>query len=230
MLESRAAVRNYLDAAHLAAVGKRILLPVAVLLGAMIVIGLLITKVWHIPGEDGLNRFFAAHRNDPLNVISMFFSFVGSTPCIVAVTAIAAFVLLRKLHSWREPLFLCAAVSAQAVVFFFTTLVIDRQRPAVHRLDDSPPTSSFPSGHTSAAFALYVGLAVLLAAQARRTWLKWLCWMLVLVPVCVALARLYRGMHHPTDVTASFLNGTVCLFIMYRAILDRHVPWRRIPA
>ncbi len=58
------------------------------------------------------------------------------------------------LRRWREPLFLCAAVTAQAVVFYLTTLVIDRRRPVVRHLDDSPPTSSFPSGHTSASVAL----------------------------------------------------------------------------
>lgn len=226
MLENRVA-----DKAQLAAFARRILLPVGVLLLAMIGLGLLVTKVlenaWPFTVEDGLNRAFAAHRTGPLNAITMFFSLVGSTPVIIGVTAIAAFVLLRTLHEWREPLFLCAAVSAQAIVFFFTTLVIDRQRPAVKHLDDSPPTSSFPSGHTSAAVALYCGLALVLAGLVRHTWAKWLCWALVLVPVCVALSRLYRGMHHPSDVTASFLNGAACIVIMAQAILDRSVRWRR---
>jgi undecaprenyl-diphosphatase len=206
-----------------ASVGKRILLPVAVLLLGMIGLGLLITKVlddvWPFTVEDGLNRFLAARRGGALDGISGFFSLVGSTPVIIGVTAIAAFVLLRTLHSWRAPIFLCAAVSAQAIVFFFTTLVIDRERPAVSHLDDSPPTSSFPSGHTSAAFALYAGLALILSGVVRQTWAKWLCWALVLVPVCVAAARLYRGMHHPSDVTASFINGALCVTIMALAIM-----------
>lgn len=210
---------------------KRIIIPVAVLLLAMIGIGLLITKVlehtWPFTVEDAINRGFAAHRTDPGNFITMIGSFVGSTPCIVGVTVIVAFILLKTLHSWREPLFLCAAVSAQAVVFFFTTLAIDRQRPMVKHLDNSPPTSSFPSGHTSASVALYCGLALVLAMQVRRTWAKTLCWLLVLVPVYVAVSRLYRGMHHPSDVTASFLNGAACITIMAMAILDRKVPWRR---
>ena len=130
-------------------------------------------------------------------------------------------MLRLTLHRWRESLFLCAAVSAQAIVFFFTTLVIDRRRPNVGHLDDSPPTSSFPSGHTSAAVALYGGLALILAMLAHRTWVKALCWALLLVPIAVALSRLYRGMHHPSDVTASFLNGALCIWIMSRAILDR---------
>jgi membrane-associated phospholipid phosphatase len=210
---------------------KRIVLPVAVLLLAMIGLGLLITKVlehsWPFTVEDGINRGFAAHRTDPGNLITMIGSFVGSTPCIVAVTAIVAFILLKTMHSWREPLFLCAAVSAQALVFLFTTLAIDRQRPAVHHLDNSPPTSSFPSGHTSATTALYCGLALVLALHVRHTWAKALCWLLVVFPLYVAVSRLYRGMHHPSDVTASFLNAAVCITIMAMAILNPKVRWRR---
>jgi len=210
---------------------KRIALPVVALLIVMIGLGLLVTKVmehvWPFTVEDTVNRDFAANRDGTFNGVSGFFSFVGSTPCIIGVTALVAIILRLTLHRWREPLFLCAAVTAQALVFFFTTLAIDRQRPTVKHLDSSPPTSSFPSGHTSAAVALYVGMAVVLSLLVRRTWLKAVCWALVLVPVGVALARLYRGMHHPTDVTASFLNGVTCIVIMARGILDRAVPWRR---
>jgi undecaprenyl-diphosphatase len=211
---------------------KRILPPFVALQLGMIGLGLLITKVlddvWPFTVEDGLNRYFAAHRTGALDAVTEFFSLVGSTPVIIGATAIAALALLRTLHSWREPLFLCAAVSAQAIVFFFTTLVIDRQRPLVSHLDNSPPTSSFPSGHTSAAFALYAGLALILAGLVRRTWAKGLCWLLVLVPVAVATSRLYRGMHHPSDVTASFVNGALCITIMAWAILSpaaRTVSW-----
>jgi membrane-associated phospholipid phosphatase len=210
---------------------KRILLPVVALLIVMIGLGLLVTKVaehtWPFTVEDGVNRGFASDRTSFWNGVTWFFSMVGSTPVIIGVTIICAIVLRVKLHSWREPLYLCGAVSAQAIVFFFATLAIDRQRPQVKHLDDSPPTSSFPSGHTSAAVALYVGLAFVLAMLVRRTWVKVLCWALVLVPVCVALSRLYRGMHHPSDVTASFLNGIVCIWIMNKAILNRSVDWGR---
>jgi membrane-associated phospholipid phosphatase len=144
---------------------------------------------------------------------------------IIAVTVVVMIILRLTLHRWRESIFLAAAVTAQALVFFFATLVINRNRPDVKHMDESPPTSSFPSGHTSAAVALYVGLAVALALLVRRTWLKVLCWALVLVPVSVALSRLYRGMHHPSDVLASFFNGAICILIMARAMLDRTVQW-----
>ena len=210
---------------------KRLILPVAVLLGVMAGLGWLLTKVlhddWPLTSEDALNRELAGGRTDSWSGVSLFFSTLGSTPVIIAITAVIAIVLRLTLHRWREPLFLCAAVSAQAIVFFFVSLLIDRTRPDVPKMDESPPTSSFPSGHTSAAVALYGGLALLLALMARRTWLKALAWTLLLVPVAVGLARLYRGMHHPSDVIASFLNGAVCIAVMARSVLDRTVQWGR---
>jgi undecaprenyl-diphosphatase len=213
---------------------KRVILPVAALLAVMIGLGLLITKVlehtWPFTAEDGINRGLAGDRAGWANGVSWFFSTLASTPAIIAVTVVVAVVLRLTLHGWRAPIFLSAAVSAQAVVFFFATLAIDRTRPAVRHLDESPPTSSFPSGHTSAAVALYCGLALVLAMRIRRRSLRALCWLLVLVPVCVAVSRLYRGMHHPSDVAASFVNGALCITIMARAILNRDVHWRRQPA
>ncbi|MDG6101441.1 phosphatase PAP2 family protein [Dactylosporangium aurantiacum] len=212
----------------------RLVAPVLVLYGVLVGLGLLVTRVlpdeWPLSVEDAVNRGLEAHRTGARNDLSLVFSTIASTPAIIAVTAVAAAVLWFVLRRWREPLFLIAAVSAQAAVFLFTTLAIDRQRPEVDRMDGSLPTSSFPSGHTSAAVALYCGLAVLLARTASRPSTRAAWWtLLLLVPIGVALTRMYRGMHHPSDVTASFLNGATCLYIMARGILDRAVHWGRRP-
>jgi membrane-associated phospholipid phosphatase len=203
---------------------KRVLVPVAVLLAVMIGLGLLVTKVmmhvWPFTVEDSVNREFERDRTHEVSMVSLIFSTLASTPAVIAVTVLAAIALRLVLKRWRESIFLCAAVTAQALVFFLTTLMIDRPRPDVDHMDVSPPTSSFPSGHTSASVALYVGLAVILFRVADRTWLKRAAWLLVLVPVGVALTRMYRGMHHPSDVTASFLNGGICVWIMTKAVLD----------
>lgn len=211
---------------------RRVLLPVALLFSVMVALGLLVTRVlaktWPFTVEDTVNRELAADRTEGWNNVSLVFSTLASTQLIVVVTVLVALVLRLVLHRWREPLFLCAAVSAQALVFLLTTMAIDRRRPAVEHMDVSPPTSSFPSGHTSAAVALYVGIAVLLALRAKSTPAKVTWWaLLILVPVGVALTRMYRGMHHPSDVAASFLNGGTCVAIMARAVLDRTLTWGR---
>ncbi len=38
---------------------------------------------------------------------------------------------------------------------------------------------------------------------------------LVLIPFCVASARLYRGMHHVSDVVVAILNGVVAALLAW---------------
>lgn len=119
---------------------------------------------------------------------------------------------------WRQAAFLAVAVVLQSLVFLVITESVDRHRPEVHRLDASPPTSSYTSGHTGAATALYGGLAVLALSRLRGPWRRIVGALLLLVPVLVAVARLYRGMHHPTDVVGGLVNGTLSLLIVGRAL------------
>jgi len=115
-------------------------------------------------------------------------------------------IVLGVSRRWRELQFIVTAVAVEASAFLVTTLVIQRARPSVPRLDVSPPTSSFPSGHVAAAIALYIGLAILLTSHVRSLALRVLIWVVaVAIPFAVALSRVYRGMHHPTDVLASLI-------------------------
>lgn len=50
----------------------------------------------------------------------------------------------------------------------------------------------------------------------KRTWLRWLTSVLcMVVPLLVSYARLYRGMHHVTDVVVGMANGIVCALLAY---------------
>jgi undecaprenyl-diphosphatase len=95
--------------------------------------------------------------------------------------------------------------------------MVNRDRPLVPRLDSTPPTSSYPSGHTAASIALYVGLAIIIWSLVRSTTVRAITWIVaVAIPVLVGISRLYRGMHHLTDVLASVLLGCgVLLFALF---------------
>ncbi|MFE6489339.1 phosphatase PAP2 family protein, partial [Streptomyces sp. NPDC057757] len=170
----------------------------------MVGIGLLITgparDVWPMTVEDDLNEAMERHRTGALTSLSWFASEAGNTLTVIVVTLAACLglVLIPRLPMWRQATFLAVAVSLQALVFLVITESVDRQRPEVDRLDASPPTSSYTSGHTGAATALYAGLAALALSHVRGRLRKLVCALLLLLPLMVAIARLYRGMHHPT--------------------------------
>ncbi len=191
----------------------------------MVGFGLLITgpakNVWPLTVEDHVDEGFERIRTSTLTTLSYLGSEAGNTLTVIAVTLLTcvAMLLLPRLPMWRQAVFLAVAVSLQALVFLTVTLSVDRTRPHVHRLDASPPTSSYTSGHTGAATALYAGLAVLVLSRVRRPWRWPLAGLLFLLPLVVGVSRLYRGMHHPTDVIGGMVNGALSLLIVGRALL-----------
>jgi len=145
-------------------------------LALLVVLGLTVTRVadtlWPFTVEDGVNRVLEQARNATGDTLSLFMSGFGNTSTIVPVCLLAVVVLRLTLHRWREALFVGAVTVGQSVVFLLTTLAIDRERPDVVKLDESPPTSSFPSGHTSASVALYLSLAVVVHRRVRTPWAR----------------------------------------------------------
>ena len=130
-----------------------------------------------------------------------------------------------RLGRWRESIFLLAALLGEVTIFVCTTLIIDRPRPPVPHLDDAPPTSSFPSGHTAAAVTLYGALALIALSSSRRPWLRALAVTVAIVaPICVALRACTAGMHYPTDVLAGALLGMLWLTITAMVVLIRPRP------
>jgi undecaprenyl-diphosphatase len=210
-------------------VGRTVLQLVAaalVLWAALCGIGWLLSHPLHgtaFEDWDGwVDRWFARHRTSTWNTVTHWATYAAETYTVIAIGVIFFIVLRLTLHRWRESMFLFAAVAGEVLIFVCTTLIIDRHRPAVPHLDDAPPTSSFPSGHTAASLALYGALAIVAVREARSGWLRGVAVTLaVLVPVCVAFARMYRGMHYPTDTMGGALLSIVWLTVTSRVLLSR---------
>nr|WP_244167214.1 diacylglycerol kinase family protein [Streptomyces mutomycini] len=197
----------------------------------MVGLGLLITgpaaRVRPLAAEDEITDALERARTGTLDTVSLVVSEAGNTFTVVVGTLLACLVLLLapKLPRWRDALFLAVAVSLQSLVFLVVTEAVDRTRPDVERLDASPPTSSYTSGHTGAATALYAGLAILVLHRTKGPWRRVVAALLLLLPLLVGVARAYRGMHHPTDIAGGMLNGGLSLLIVGRALLaGPHVP------
>jgi membrane-associated phospholipid phosphatase len=185
--------------------------------------------------EDAANRYLQARRTPVWDTVTHYASMIGNMEIIIGSTAIAAGVLRLVCRRWREPVFLMVSVALASTTFTLTTFPVERERPEVAHLDPAPPTSSFPSGHVGAATALYGGLALLLMCWPRVSaalgpvLLGLIVAVPLFVPIAVAIARLYRGMHHLSDVAVGVLNGVLCLAVTANAYLRDPAPSRPGP-
>ena len=170
--------------------------------------------------EDEVNVWFVGRRTPTLNTVSHIGSSMAETITCICLLIVLVLVFRAWLGRWRESWTLFAAIVGELLVFLIVTFVVDRHRPDVPHLDAAPPTSSFPSGHTAAATALYVCIAVIVYRNLRVRWLaNLLVTLCCIVPFVVAVSRLYRGMHHPTDVLFGAIGGGTWLLIVLTTLL-----------
>ena len=103
----------------------------------------------------------------------------------------------------------------ELTLFLASAAIVDRARPDVENMDGPMPTSSFPSGHVAATILIWATAAVLVLPRTRAWWRWVLLALAVAMPLWVAVSRMYRGMHHPTDIVGSMLLSALWLSAVY---------------
>jgi undecaprenyl-diphosphatase len=195
--------------------GVRVALPAAVWWAVVVGLGLLLggPMSWVDEREDAVSVWLAGRRTATLDTLTKIWGEIGNTETVIAVAVVVCALVWWRTRRWWYAVVPALTVAVQSAVFLPAATVVGRERPDVEKLDAAPPTSSFPSGHTGAATALYVSLA-LLCQQIRHTGLRLTLTVVLLAqPLLVGSARLYRGMHHPSDVVVGILNGLVCVVL-----------------
>ena len=191
-----------------------------VLVVTLIAAGLLFTHVlahgrighW----DDHVSSWFAHHRSPGWNRVTEDFTLLADTLGVVAVAALVTVVLLVR--GWgKMAMLLIIGLVVELAVFLPTNYAVARPRPSVPHVGGTPSTYSWPSGHTAATLTLYGGIAVLVMVATRRRFPRVVAWLVaVALTVCVALSRIYRGEHHPTDTMAGAVLGVgaVCAAVL----------------
>jgi membrane-associated phospholipid phosphatase len=160
--------------------------------------------------ESNLNRSLQDTRTQTWDSVTAIWSHIGNTEIIIGVALAAVALVFWRTRRWWFAVIPAIAISLQSAVFVAATVVTGRPRPDVPHLDPAPPTSSYPSGHVGASVALYASFAIM-ATTIERTWLRRsVIAVCSVIPVLVAYARLYRGMHHLSDVIIGAINGLIC--------------------
>jgi len=132
-----------------------------------------------------------------------------STPVVMGVVAL----IEKDDNLLKNAIYVGAAIGVDGVMTYSLKKVVNRDRPYVTYPDIHPAayetSNSFPSGHTSLAFATATAMS-----------LKYPKWY-VIAPsyfwACsVGYSRLNLGVHYPSDVLAGALLGAGSAFVTYK--------------
>lgn len=150
--------------------------------------------------------------------------------------AVLLCLLLLAARQWRAAVFATLTLLGTALANGALKATFARVRPEV--LMEPLSSYSFPSGHSSAAFAFFLTLGVLAGrGQPPRLRLAWLV-LASLPATAIALSRVYLGVHWTTDVTAgALLAASICAaslaLMQWRSPLTAMAPrvwWLILPA
>ncbi|MEV6595742.1 phosphatase PAP2 family protein [Actinoplanes sp. NPDC051346] len=200
-----------------------------ILVGWVFVFGLLYVLGWALTDytegtwidrfDDGVPSWLQSMRTPTWDDVSWAWSKAGDTHAILLVSLVFCPLALAVWRHWRMVLYVVLAMVGELTLFLCAAAAVDRPRPPVEQLDGKMPTSSFPSGHIAATMCLYAAIALLLMPRLRQYWWRWIFVVLaVIMPLGVAVSRMYRGMHHPTDVLGAMLLTAGWLTVLYFSV------------
>jgi undecaprenyl-diphosphatase len=184
-----------------------------------IALGLFLTEVLLKSGgvassDASVVKSLVAERTSFLTDASEVGSAIGGAPLLPILVGLVAIVcaLLRK---WLIAGFAVFVLAVESATYRVTSIAVPRERPDVHRLENLPTDASYPSGHTAASIAVYAGLVLLITSRFRTRGLRFAAWAIaIVIPIVVATARMYRGMHHPLDVAGGLVVGIGALLVL----------------
>jgi membrane-associated phospholipid phosphatase len=156
--------------------------------------------------------------NEPVNVPldnAMKFTSNTVTPLMIGIP-VGLFTYDLITHqdqlTRNKTIVIAAALGTNAVITFGLKYAVNRPRPFVTYPDiikkGSAGSKSFPSGHTSTAFALATALSL--------EYPKWYIIAPSYMWACtVGYSRMRLGVHYPSDVACGAIIGSGCAFLSW---------------
>jgi len=133
------------------------------------------------------------------------------------IILVAIFILVKE-KNWRQRVYFFALASlsvilARGLITEIIRFFYHRPRPflALHfnPLAGYEITSSFPSGHATTFFALSLAIFYF-----NRKW-GWRC---LIFSLLIGVARIFTGVHWPSDILVGALIGLISAFLIKRIL------------
>ena len=169
---------------------------------------------WNDSVDTAVHDFALAQRSPALTPAMSAVSAVFAPLAASLLTAVIAVGVAAWTRQWRRPLLFAGGVLAAALTFRLVKELLRHPRPDAQHWIEYAGGWSFPSGHTTIATTVCLGVVAVFGASWPPAWRR-VAWALaVFVAAAVGISRLYLGVHWFGDVV-----GGACLGIAASAVM-----------
>jgi len=161
--------------------------------------------------EDSVYNSLAELMNPVLTGFARVLTFAGFFPILIV-----AGLLLEVIYKTRHKFGFQTALAAGAgyLINYIFKVIFRRPRPEINQIVNSTGLS-FPTGHSDAAGAFFATIIIYIILNVRDKRISIpviiLC---ALVPMIVALSRVYLGVHYITDTITGIVLGTIIAILI----------------
>lgn len=160
-------------------------------------------------------------RRESIDRVTEPLSWYSGVPQTIANGALWCAVTWLLTRDRRSAVAPAVALALETACFVASAALVQRPRPeGVWRPEPPHATSSFPSGHTAAAFALHGTLADLLDRHGARGARLLGPLLRYAIPGAIAFSRVYRGQHHISDTLAGAVLGRWSATVVRRELMS----------
>jgi undecaprenyl-diphosphatase len=155
---------------------------------------------------------FSAHHDSFEDVLR---AYVGASELLFGAVVVALLLLVpgtRRRIARRASVAAAGSAAVALLIAHFLSSAVDRPRPfvahaaTIHPFVAHAPDPSFPSDHSTAAFA--IATAVVLRFRAPGV-------VLIALAAILAAGRVFLGLHYPSDVAAGAAIGSAVALVTW---------------
>ena len=164
-----------------------------------------------LPWDVPVLEFWHRHATPGLDKTAVFLTITGNTWPMVGLGVLVFLGLLARRRRWRAAGLFFASVGGSMLLTQIIKPLVARPRPALWASIRPEHTFSFPSGHAMDTAAVAAALVLLGWGGRARGW----GWLMVLFSLAVGWARMYLGVHNPSDVLAGWAAAVAWVVLVH---------------